>query len=372
MTLHPVLPGWIMLPLIAAVVLFLGWQVIRARRRNLRRGTGSGREWLLRWVLVLLVVGAALRPGIPGGSAEAATADINVFFVVDTTSSIAAEDYGDSAPRLEGVRADITAIAQGLAGARFSLITFDTNAVVRMPLTTDTSALDTLVTVLEPQVAAYSKGSSVTVAAKLLDERLRAARDSHPERPRIVFYLGDGEQTSGKAPAPMRVDTGLVSGGAVLGYGTAAGGRMKENTGPGPDDDAGYLPDRSGGTGQDARSMLDEGQLRQIAADLGVPYVHRSAGDAAEPMLQDANPGALQRGEGDNSLEGRTELYWILAAGAFLLALRETVLVLRQLRELRPLSQYRKTGQPGPPSQPGPAQASPSSRDRQPAQGASK
>lgn len=334
MTLHPVLPAWIMLPLMAAVVLFLGWQFIRARRRDPRGTSRPGRDWLLRGALLLFVMAAALRPGIPGGSAGAATADVNVFFVVDTTSSIAAEDYGDSLPRLEGVRADIRAIAEGLAGARFSLITFDTNAAVRMPLTTDTSALDTLVTVLEPQVASYSKGSSVTVAAKLLDERLGAARESNPSRPRLVFYFGDGEQTSGKAPAPMRVDAGLVSGGAVLGYGTAEGGRMKENTGPGPDES--YLPDRRGGTGRDAVSAMDEGQLRQIAGDLGVPYVHRSAGDAAAPMLQEAKPGALQRGEGDDSIEGRMELYWILAAGAFLLALREAVLVLRQLRELRP------------------------------------
>ncbi|HJV97981.1 MAG TPA: VWA domain-containing protein [Arthrobacter sp.] len=371
MTLHPVLPGWIMLPLTAAVVLFLVWQVSRARRRDPRGGSGPGRDWLLRSVLVLLVVGASLRPGIPGGSAEAATADVNVFFVVDTTSSIAAEDYGDSLPRLEGVRADIRAIAGELAGARFSLITFDTNASVRMPLTTDTSALETLVAVLEPQVAAYSKGSSVTVAAKILDERLRAARDSNPERPRIVFYLGDGEQTSGKPPAPMRMDTGLVSGGAVLGYGTAEGGRMKENAGPGTDDAAGYIPDRSAGTRQDALSVLDEGQLRKIAGDLGVPYVHRSAGDIAAPMLQHARPGALQRGEGDDSLEGRLELYWILAAGAFLLALRETVLVLRQLRELRPLGGRTPSGQRAQ-EQPRPAQPMPSGRDSPYTQGASK
>jgi Ca-activated chloride channel family protein len=342
-----------MLPLVAAVVLFIGWVVIRNARRGPLGGSASGRDWLFRGGLVLLIMGAALRPGIPGGNAEAAMADLNVFFVVDTTSSIAAEDYGDSQPRLEGVRADIRAIAEGLPGARFSLITFDTNAAVRMPLTTDTSALDTLVAVLEPQVAAYSKGSSVTVAAKLLDERLRAARDSTPERPRLVFYLGDGEQTSGKAPAPMRLDEGLVNGGAVLGYGTAGGGRMKENTGPGRDDDAGYIPDRSGGTGRDALSVIDEGQLRQIADDLGIPYVHRAAGDTAASMLQKANPGTLARGQGDGGLAGRTELYWILAAGAFLLALRETVLVLRQLRELRP-ARY------------------PTQRERQPGQGASK
>ncbi len=92
--------------------------------------------------------------------------------------------------------------------------------------------------------------------------------------------------------------------------------------------------------GGDALSVIDEGRLREIAGELGVPYVHRSAGDPVSPMLQDARPPDLQRdlqrAEEDGSLEGRTELYWILAAGAFLLALRETVLVLRQWRELRP------------------------------------
>ena len=39
------------------------------------------------------------------------------------------------------------------------MITFDTNAVVRMPLTTDASALDTLVTVSwNPRSTAYSNG----------------------------------------------------------------------------------------------------------------------------------------------------------------------------------------------------------------------
>lgn len=348
MTLHPVLPWWLLLPLMAAAVLFLGWGLVRVLRPGSAGNRESRRDWLLRSALVLLLLAAALRPGIPGGAAQAATSDVNVFFVVDTTSSIAAEDYGGSSPRLEGVRRDIMAIAGELAGARFSLISFDTNAAVRMPLTTDTSALDTMVSVLEPEVTAYSKGSTVTVAAKVLKERLTAARKSHPERPRIVYYLGDGEQTSGKKPEAMRVDAGLVDGGAVLGYGTPQGGRMKENTGRGSGQDlgsdrdagTGYIQDRSAGNAGDALSVIDEGRLREIAGELGVPYVHRSAGDPVSPMLQDAGPPvlqrALQRAEENGSLEGRTELYWILAAGAFLLALRETVLVLRQWRQLRP------------------------------------
>lgn len=329
MTFHPIWPWWIMVPVAVAALVFLAWTSVGSRRRGAEPGA-----WLVPAGLVLLLLLAALRPGVPGGSVRAATADMNVFFVVDTTSSIAAEDYGNGSPRLDGVRQDIMAIAAELAGARFSMITFDSQAVVRMPLTTDTSALGTLTDVLEPQITQYSTGSSVTVARTVLNDRLRAARDSHPERARVVYYLGDGEQTSGKAPEPLRLDASLVNGGAVLGYGTSQGGRMKEKSSYSSDEAAAYIQDRSGGSAGDAVSRIDEETLRGIAAQLGVPYVHRAAGDAVAPMMQSATPAALK--ETPDSLEGRTELYWAPALGAFILALWESLRVLRQLSQLRP------------------------------------
>ncbi len=329
MTFQPIWPWWVMVPVILAVVVVLAWTAVRSRP-----GRAGLRGALLPAGLVVLLLLAALRPGVPGGSVRAAATDVNVFFVVDTTSSIAAEDYGNGSPRLDGVRKDIMAIAGELAGARFSVITFDAQAVVRMPLTTDASALDTLTSVLEPQVTVYSTGSSVTAARTLLNERLKAARDSHPERARIVYYLGDGEQTSGKAPEPMRMDASLVNGGAVLGYGTAQGGRMKEKANYSSAAGTDYIQDRSGGSAGDAVSRIDEDMLRGIAAQLSVPYVHRAAGDAVAPMMQAARPGALK--ETSESLEGRVELYWAPALAAFVLALWESLRVLRQLRQLRP------------------------------------
>jgi len=329
MTFQPIWPWWIMAPLILAGLVFLAWTAFRPRH-----GAAGLRDSLLPAALVGLLLLAAVRPGVPGGSVRAAAADLNVFFLVDTTSSIAAEDYGGGGSRLDGVRKDIMAIATELAGARFSLVTFDSQAVVRMPLTKDASALDTLTAVLQPQVTVYSTGSSVTVARTVLNDRLKAARDAHPERPRIVYYLGDGEQTSGKAPEPMRVDASLVNGGAVLGYGTAEGGRMKEKASYSDKEEAGYIQDRSGGSAGDAVSRIDEDTLRKIAAELGVPYVHRAAGDGVGPMMQAARPGALKATS--ESLEGRVELYWVPALAAFVLALWETLKVLRQLRQLKP------------------------------------
>jgi Ca-activated chloride channel family protein len=336
MTFQPIWPWWLMLPVAVAAFLFLGWTVLRDRPRG-----GQPAAWLVPAGLVLLLLLAALRPGVPGGSVRAATADLNVFFVVDTTSSIAAEDYGNGSPRLDGVRKDVMAIAGELAGARFSLMTFDSQAVVRMPLTTDTSALGTLADVLEPQITQYSTGSSVTVARTVLNERLRAARDSHPERPRLVFYLGDGEQTSGKPPEPMQVDASLVNGGAVLGYGTGRGGRMKEKPSYSSGEAPAYIQDRSGGSARDAVSRIDEDALRRIAEQLGVPYVHRAAGDDVASMMQAAKPGGLK--ETSESLAGRLELYWAPALAAFILALWESLRVVRQLRQLRPGSTEART-----------------------------
>lgn len=339
MTLQPILPWWLLVPVIAATLVLLGWRVFLERRRGTRIE-------VRRAVLVLLLFAAALRAGVPGGSATAATADLNVFFVVDTTSSMVAEDYGNAGPRLDGIRRDMMGIAQELPGARFSLITFDDTAHVRMPLTTDTSALETITSILEPQVTAYAKGSIITAAREVLAERLAAARESHPERPRLVFYLGDGEQTSGKEPEPLKPGDGLVAGGAVLGYGTPGGGRMKENTGQESDVDAPYIQDSSGSATRDAVSVIDEGRLREIAAQLGVPYVHRAAGDPVSAMMLKAGPGAPERTAGDGSLDGRTELYWLFAAGAFGLALAEAVGIIRQFRELRPASQRQPAARP--------------------------
>ncbi|MDN4646331.1 vWA domain-containing protein [Arthrobacter sp. PsM3] len=355
MTFNPVLPWWIMGPIAAAAVAGLGWVLARSRP-----APAELRDRLFRGGLVLLLLLAAARPGVPGGTAQAAATGLNVFFVVDTSSSIVAEDHapgggqgagrrGTGVPRLDGVRKDIRAIAEDLAGARYSLLSFDSGAAVRMPLTADTSALDTAVSVLGPQVTAYSTGSSVSAARTVLAERLAAARDSHPERPRLVFYFGDGEQTSAAPPQALGIDGSLISGGAVLGYGTRDGGRMKENNGDPTRPAETYIQDPATGTA--AVSRLDEDQLRDIARQLAVPYVHRAAGDATAPMLQKATPGTLERtGE---SLDGRTELYWLPAFAAFLLALRETLLVSGRLRELRPVRLASPLGSPAPGRRPG-------------------
>ncbi|MET3902608.1 VWA domain-containing protein [Paenarthrobacter sp. 4246] len=324
MTFAPIIPWPPLLLALGAVLVF----TVPAVTRN-------GRPAALRGAAVVLLLLAMFRPGWPGGQANTATAEMDVFFVVDTSTSMAAEDYSGSNTRLMGAQRDVMAIAKELAGAKFSLITFDNKATVRMPLTRDATALQTAMTTLQPQNARYAKGSSVTGAAQLLKERLAAAKEQHPGRPALVFYAGDGENTSTEQPSAM--DAANVAGGAVLGYGTSQGGRMKET----PDADAGYLKDRSSDTTQDAVSRIDEEQLRIIAGQLRLPYAHRTGTEPPSDMLAKAQPGALSISDADTP--GRIELYWLLALAAFLLALHEPLRHLAALLNLRPAAAKERT-----------------------------
>ncbi|MGO4250193.1 VWA domain-containing protein [Paenarthrobacter sp. RAF54_2] len=338
MIFQPIIPWALLVAMGVAVMAFTLWAIVRGPGPGSSAPQGWARPTAIRGAAVVLLVLAALRPGWSGSEARTAVADVDVFFVVDTSTSMAAEDYNGTGTRLSGATHDVMAIAKELAGAKFSLITFDNKATVRMPLSQDATALQTAITTLQPQNPRYANGSSITGAGALLKDRLAAAREQHPGRPALVFYAGDGENTAAEAPAPLPVDANSVSGGAVLGYGTGQGGRMKDSS----DTKAGYIQDKS--SGQDAVSRIDEGQLKNIAAQLHVPYVHRDGNQPTADMLAKARPGTLTPTKDDGP--GRVELYWLLALAGFLLALHEPLRHLTTLREVRGQSLPPKTKEP--------------------------
>ncbi|MFK0005999.1 VWA domain-containing protein [Paenarthrobacter sp. NPDC090520] len=321
MTLAPIIP-WPFIALAGvAVVAFVAWTVFtRKQPQPLVRQTA------LRAAAVVLLLVAALRPGWPGDGGRTAVTDLDVFFVVDTSTSMAAEDYRGSGMRLAGVQEDVLGVAKELAGAKFSLITFDSGATVRMPLSQDATALQTAVATLQPQNPRYAAGSSITEAGALLKKQLAAAKEKHPGRPAVVFYAGDGENTAASGPERLPLDPSVVNGGAVLGYGTSDGGRMKDPSDP----KGGYVKDKNA---EVAVSKIDEDALRTIATQLGVPYVHRTGSGGTEEMLGKAKPGVLVAVSDDGS--GRLELYWLLALAAFLILVQEPFRHATALRALR-------------------------------------
>lgn len=325
MIFQPVIHPLLLLVLVVPVAGLAVWLIVRSK-------TASARVlWGLRLLLVLVCCALLLRPGIPGGERTTLATNTDIVLVVDTTASIVAEDYDDGKPRLDGVREDIQRIIETYPGARYALITFDASADLRLPLTTDTSAVRSSMSVLRPEVTANSRGSSIGIAAGLLRDTLHNAAVSADDRARMVFYFGDGEQTIGSAPESFRGSAEYVDGGAVFGYGTPDGGPMKATTGRVDGSASEYIQYQ----GTNALSVIDEANLQTIATELGVEYQHRTAGD--EPKLPAAPTTSTSYAE--TGVAGAvTELYPYLALAAIALLgweLARAAMLVTQLRGLR-------------------------------------
>lgn len=317
--IHPVLVLLICAPVAVVAVIAL-----------VRSGSAGPRMlWVLRVVLVLACAALLLRPGLPGGSTQTLATDTDVVLAVDTTASIVAEDWRDGEPRLAGVREDVAEIVAAYPGARFALVTFDAAAQLRVPLTTDTTALMSSLTVLRPEVTSRSQGSSIGIGARMLEETLARAASTAPDRSRMVFYLGDGEQTTGSAPESFARVAEYVDAGAVLGYGTAEGGPMRITALVEGDQE--YIQYQ----GAPARSVIDQANLQTVAEQLGVDYQHRSADAAPElPQAPTTTTDYSASGETGNVIE----LYWIAAVLIMLLLAGEAVRAVALLTRMRGLT----------------------------------
>ncbi|TPW70720.1 VWA domain-containing protein [Schumannella sp. 10F1B-5-1] len=349
MTFDPVLPvGWIIVLLLPPTA-FIVWQIVRAG------GSRARISPIRRLVAVALLGLSAAGPAIPGGTTTEIRSDVDVFIVMDTTTSSNAEDYGDGRTRLDLMKDDVRAITEQYGGARYSLITFDSAAQVRVPLIADPDALLSLVQTLQVEITDYSNGSTPYQANDLLADRLAASKKDHPSRVRVVFYLGDGEQTATvDGTQTFEASKGQFDAGSVLGYGTAQGGPMRENSpevfvddqydevyGDGDPSASPSAPSASPteppylvdpATGQPAISTIDERNLKQIASDLGVGYQHRVPN--TQPTLPDVGDRIGEKVE-VKKLTIVERLYWIPAIAAFLLIAWELFIGWRQLAELR-------------------------------------
>lgn len=326
MSLQPLWSPW----LIAAFAIPLGalaiWELTRS---------GSNRiGWIRRLALIALMALIGLGPSIEERVPDALLSNAEVYFVVDRTGSMAAQDYGpDNEPRLVGVSADIQRLTRSIPAAQYSILAFDSQASSQLPLTSDARAVRAWASTIRQEVTNYSAGSAIDRPLDMLEKTLTAAQERNPQNVRLVFLFSDGENTRGSGSNPDAIRSfaplvDLVDGGAVLGYGTTEGGQMLRYTGVGEPEEGDWIIDAS--TQQPAVSRLDEQQLRTVAADLNIPYLHRFD---ASSLASVVNNVAIE----DASHDGRRDavvyrgIFWILALGAGVLLAWEGWDLLRQV-----------------------------------------
>ena len=373
MTLHPLL-GWpltILAALIGIGAVVLNWWRLRPARPRPQaapapygpqarapRGAGAdlppARRPLSRSARLVVARRAALVAALvlmlAGPSTyqydQRVTSTVEVYLVVDRTGSMAAEDWaGGAGTRLDGVRADLEAIRRALPEARFSILALDSTAAREMPLSTDTNAVDSWIKTLRQEVTSRSTGSSLERMLPLLSATLTEAEQVAPQDARLVYILSDGEATDDGAGAKDAASQGvawkdlapLVDGGAVLGYGTARGGRMREyDGGTPPADQMPYSKEK--GHSDDAISVPDTQELQTVATDLGLPYYQRD-GEGDDPTSAFTSVDVEQiLSDGHHGKRSSRYLTWPLALLVFALMTWEAVALVRSDIEVRRLA----------------------------------
>ena len=318
MMTNPVLPNYISIPVLSLLLILATWSIL-LRKDKLWQKFLSG-------IRILLILGLAfminLRPQVKSYNTEIELKNIDVLFVVDTTISMWADDYAKNKTRMDGVQETCDSIMDQLAGSNFALIRFDNRAQILAPFTQDSrSVSDAFSTIVNPDPY-YAKGSSLNVPIDTMGELLISSSKKE-ERKTVVFFISDGEITDGSSLSSFKELEQYVDGGAVLGFGTEDGGKMKITTSYSSKN----VTDPE--TGKDAISKLDEDNLKKIADDLQVDYIHvRESGDISYLIETIKNGSSIRMEEAE--MIHYEDIYYYLAMGLAALLIWELISVFVQ------------------------------------------
>lgn len=300
---------------LGAIFVFLSAK--RATRRHVM-------DVLRRFLIVVTVIIMGAGPSIPG-EAQEVTSTLEVYFVIDRTGSMAAEDWDGNNPRIDGVRNDVAIMMNALTGARFSIMSWDSKIHTDLPLTSDASAVVSYMDSFDRELSRSSQGSSVNRPAKDLAKLLKKNKERHPQNVRALFVFSDGETSNQdhwtSAPSGEASDWDAVKeyidGGLVLGYGTEEGGPMKvlrlgdsgSQSGGKPE----YIHDSSKPGNPIAISKIDEAALADVASRVGVDYVHSPDKSAIESHARSMFDKASTLAESRNLKDTYRYIIWPFA-----------------------------------------------------------
>jgi len=294
MIINPIIPIWLMAIICIALAICK------------RKGKFA---YIRQIIMIILLFMINLRMMIPT-DVEVSTKriDANVFFVIDNTISMAANDCADGTTRMDALKADCNNITGSLSGARFSLITFANISKLVFPLTESTSFVNSCIKGIGVTDELYAKGSSMNICKDMLVELVKAANEKNTGKV-IVFFISDGEITNGDTLDSFKETAKYIDGGAVLGYGTSKGGNMyiKDYF----SDDLVVIEDKSEYPYKKAVSKIDEENLKAIAKDMGIEYINMTTENKLDTVIDNIKKDTASLGDEDSRLDGYKDIYFI-------------------------------------------------------------
>lgn len=288
--------------------------------QSISRGRRTAKLLLQFGVLVLIVVALA-RPQFGASEQKIKSAGVEIFFTVDVSESMLAEDLKPS--RLEQAKAELSRLVDLLPGHKMGVIAFAGSAALLSPLTNDPAAVKMYIESLSP-LSVSTQGTSFLEALTLAEKAFQrggAQSDEFNRVARVIILVSDGEDH--EAPAEELAERLVGEGTRIFGlaYGTEKGAGIPVRDGMGFL--KGYKKDQSGNTvlskvnGEAISSLAQKGKGSFFFASFG--------GRHLEDLVSDLEK--LEKSEFENAVATQyDEQFQFLLWGALLLGLSELVL----------------------------------------------
>ena len=282
-------------------------------------------------LIVILIFIINLRIMIPGDDIPTMMPKVDVVFVVDNTISMLAEDYNGNGRRMDAVRNDCKYITEQFPGASFSVVAFGDSVKRMIPYTVDANMTVETIGLLHGQPKYHAQGTSLNEVMGSMEQLLNDERENY----KILFFISDGEVVNSEELKSYKELNKYVDGGAVLGYGTEEGGPMK------PVD---YLNDEleeeeylhyydENYNEKQAISKIDEGNLKSIASDFGIDYVHMTSQSEIDSIIKNlqAEVKELEMVANMESKEGYADIYYWFVIPLLLLLIVDFIYYRRKI-----------------------------------------
>ena len=279
-----------------------------------------------RIIIILLILVISQRPMLKNQEDITFNLDLDVLFVIDNTVSMKADDVNNQT-RLDAAKKDCLSIMEKYSGANFAVITFGNIAEVRYPFTSDMGIIKDVINRIKVIDPAYATGSVLELPYDFMKMFLESSK-SKDKHQRIVFFIGDGELTQEDANnakiAKYANLQELIDSGAVLGYGTVEGAKVKIEESVALKyvaDSNGYLLDSTTNPPSIAISKINENTLKALATNLDLDYYHMTDISVLNDKLDNIKGEALDNEEEKEKLN--KDIYYYFSGALVVLLLFE-------------------------------------------------
>ena len=312
MIINPIIPIWVM----AVICVFF---LVLKRKGKV--------NYIRQILIIILLFVINMRIMVRGNDVPTVIPKVDVLFVVDNTISMLAEDYNGNGRRMDAVENDCKYITEQFPGASFSVVTFGDSVQMLIPYTVDANMAGETIGVLQGQPKYHAQGTSLNEVMGTMEQMLDDGRNNY----KILFFISDGEVVNSDELKSYKGLDKYVDAGAVLGYGTEKGGPMKvvEYF----DEKSEYLYYYDDNYEKKlAISRIDEGNLKSIASDFGIDYIHMTDQSEISSTIKDLQTKVsnLEVIEDMESKEGCTDIYYLFVIPLVLLLIVDFIYLCRK------------------------------------------